>query len=285
MLVFYVYSAPETVQGPTSLTLLRRFVINKLKSYSIQILSLFDDKLLVGHTQSSLLFIYKCNGSHHTLLSTVQVNAMLLHAMWTPRGNIIYIADEVVTVTDSDKDLVSTTRFSSPLYLSVFNNESIYIADHNIGIFQSIDEGITWDHFFKQNDAWIIYQAFRTTNYLWTWQMLQGREARLCVYIWDDQLNFDNIMPSQTINNVSGSNDITFHPGSLLVIDNINILYSDKSQSNLNLFSASGHYQRKLLILKHVKNESWSLAIDKEGLLLYVGQTNGVVEVFKLNYQ
>ena len=185
------YSASKTAQGSTSLTLLRRFVISQLKSYSIQILSLFDDKLLVGLTESSLLFIYKGNDSHHTLLSTIPVNGTLIHATWTPLGNIVYTSDEMVTVTDSCKDLVST-RMTCPLYLSVSNNESIYLADRNLGIYQSIDDGMTWDCVFEQNDAWNFYQVFRTTNYLWTWQMLQGREVSLRIYSWKNQLSIDN---------------------------------------------------------------------------------------------
>ena len=136
----------------TSLHLLHRFFISQLKGHSVQILSKFGEKLLLGHTQSSLLFICKGNGSHHTLPSIIPVNVTLTHATWTPRGNIVNTLDEVVTVTELGKDLVST-RMSYPLYLSVSNNECIYIADHNLGIYQSIDNGITWDHVFKPNDA------------------------------------------------------------------------------------------------------------------------------------
>ena len=97
----------------------------------------------------------------------------------------------MVTVTDSGKDLVST-RMTCPLYLSVSNNESIYLTDRNLGIYQSIDDGMTWDCVFEQNDAWNFYQVFRTTNYLWTWQMLQGREVSLRIYSWKNQLSIDN---------------------------------------------------------------------------------------------
>ena len=115
--------------------------------------------------------------------------------------------------------------------------------------------------------------------------MLRGHEVRLCIYSWDDQLSFDNNMTYQNINNVPGSSYMTFYSGNILVVDKTSVLYSDENQSDSHLFSASEHYQRHLLLPKQFKDEPWSPAIEKTGLFLYKGKIDGVVEVFKLNYQ
>ena len=71
-------------------------------------------------------------------------------------------------------------------------------------------------------------------------------------------------MTCQNSKIVPGNSYMTFHPGNILVIDKTSVVYSDENQSDLHLFSASGHYQRHLLLPKQVKDEPWSLAIDKQ---------------------
>ena len=96
-------------------------------------------------------------------LSTIPVNETLKHATWTPHGNIVYTLHKVVTITELGKVIVST-RMPYPLYLSVSHKDIFYLADHNLAIFQSTDDSMTWDLVFKPNDEWNSYQVFKETN-------------------------------------------------------------------------------------------------------------------------
>ena len=266
MCSFHVNSSSEIVQNLTSLHLLHRFVISQLKGHSVQILSTFGDKLLVGsRTQSSYLLIYSFNDNHLTPPSTILVNT-LTHVTWTPRGKIVYTSAEVVTITELGKVMYSTFM-PYPLYLSVSNDKIIYLADRNKGIFQSTDDGKTWKLIFKPNDEWNSYQTFKATvghtDHLWTWQMLRGVKVRLCIYSLNEQGSIDNNAKCQNVK-VPGSSYMSFHPGNLLVVNKTNILYSDDNQNNLHLFSSSGHYQRQSLTPEQMKNKPWPLTIDKK---------------------
>ena len=50
------------------------------------------------------------------------------------------------------------------------------------------------------------------------------------------------------------------------------------------MWSVNGQYHCQLLSSHHIKNLPCRLAVDKERQLLYVGQDESVVGVFKLTY-
>ena len=64
-----------------------------------------------------------------------------------------------------------------------------------------------------------------------------------------------------------------------------NIFLSDCNNNAVHVFSVNGQYHCQLLSSLHIKNKPSSQAVDKERQLLYVGQDNSVVGVFKLNYE
>ena len=242
--------------------------------------------MLVGCSQSIRLFIYSCDGDH---LSTVTVNDTLTHATWTPSGYIVftsYINTKVVTVTEFCT-VVYSTYMPFPQYLSVSSDNVIYLADRNKGIYQSTDDGMTWSLVFKSNDKWTILQVHKVTmsktDYFWTWQLGQSHTPRLCVYSSTYPIIANNAT-CQSIK-ILKNNYMTFYPSNLLFDENTNILYSDSIQNYLHLFLVSGLYQRQLLVLSKTKNEAWTFTMDKKRLLMYAGESDGVIEVFSLNYQ
>ena len=142
LFVFHEYSSTKTAQNLKSLKLLRRFSYKELKGFSVQILSVLGEKLLVERSQPpSQLFSYCGKESHVTLLSTIPINEMLILATWTPRGNIVYMSNKVVTITELG-EVKASTHMPFPLYLSVSSDDIIYLADGNKRIFQSTDDGM-----------------------------------------------------------------------------------------------------------------------------------------------
>ena len=71
--------------------------------------------------------------------------SMLYDATWTPLRNIIFKAyeDSVVLISESGK-VIKTTQIKEPIYLSVSNDNIIYVADRETGENQSMNNGISW---------------------------------------------------------------------------------------------------------------------------------------------
>ena len=275
----------------TSSQLSLNFTIDKLKSWHVNILSVFKDKLLVSRYDVSQLFIYSCEGRHLSTI-TINDNDKLYDATWTPRGNIMYTTynNKVVVISESRKVITTHTQMTAPRYLNVSNDNIIYLVDRETGVYQSTDDGVSWSLVYKPTDGGHCWQVIKVTSDqnddFWTLEE-SGNNWHLRVYSVDRRRS--DSRPNVTrrdINVPTTDGKRTDLLASSLSYDgNMNIILSDFYNKAVHVFLVNGQYHCQLLSSHHIKKKPFRLALDKERKLLYIGQLNGVVEVFKLTYE
>ena len=273
----------------TSLQLLRNFICDRLKGWGATILSVFNDKLLVSCYERSQLFIYSREGCHLSTITTNDVDK-LCDATWTPRGNIVYTtcnSKKVVVMSESGKVITSHIQMTDPRYLSVSNDDTIYLADRKAGVYQSADEGISWSLVFKSTDRWYSWQVIKVitdhSDDFWTLERSDG-DYHLRVYSVDKRRSGDNVTWRDIDVTTNTGKQIVSLDSRLSYDGNVNIFLSDYYNKVIHVFSVNGQYLCQLGSSHLVNNIPYGLAVDKERLLLHVGQVMSVVKVFKLTY-
>ena len=271
--------------------LLTNFTVKKLKGWRVDILSVFNDKLLVSNgVDLSQLFIYSREGRHLSTITTND-NDGLLDATWTPRGNIVYTtwnSNKVVVMSESGKVITTHTQMTKPLYLSVSSDDIIYLADYETGVYQSTDDGVSWSLVFESTDGWHCWQVIKVTtdhsDDFWTLEQSANLNNHLRVYSVDRRRSDGNVTWRDINVPTTDGKHIDLTSSRLSYDGNMNIFLSDCFNKAVHVLSLNGQYHCQLLSSHHIKNIPWRLAVDKERQLLYVGQRDGEVEVFKLTY-
>ena len=271
----------------TTSPLLFNFAIDQLKDLNINILSVFNDKLLISREYLSQLFIYNREGRH---LSTITINDsdQLHDATWTPRGNIVYAtwsSNKVVVMSESGKVISTHTQMAGPGYLSVSSDGIIYLADSETGVYQSTDDGISWSLIFKSTDGWHCNQVIKVTidhcDDFWTLGT-SDNDYYLRVYTVDRRRS-DSNLTWKDLNFTTSKKHIDLSSSSSLSYDgNKSVFLSDFFNQAVHVLSVNGQYNCQLLSSHNFMNTPLRLAIDKMHQLLYVAQSEGVVGVFKL---
>ena len=273
----------------TSSQLLLNFIVNQLKVCIVNILSVFNDKLLVSCITRSRLFIYSREGRH---LSTITTNDWLRDATWTPSGNIVYTkcySNKVVVMSESGKVITTKKKkMTSPRYLSVSSDDIIYLADYETGVYQSTDDCVSWSLVFKSTGGWHCWQVIKVTtdhsDDFWTLEESNNYNYHLRVYSVDRRCSDGNVTWRDINVTTTDGQHIDLSWSSLSYDGNMNIFLSDYANKAVHVLSVNGQYHCQLLSSHLIKNKPLKLAVDKERQLLYVGQVEGVVEVFKLTY-
>ena len=253
-------------------------------------LSVFNDKLLVSRVGLSQLFIYSREGRHLSTITTNN-NDRLYDATWTPRGNIVYTTCEnnrVVVMSESGKVITTHTQITEPQWLSVSNDDIIYLADSHTGVYQSTDDGVSWSLVFKSTGGWHCEQVIKVTNDhsddFWTKKYSDNNSYHLRVYSVDRRRSDGNVTWRDINVPTTDGKHINLSCSSLSYDGKVNIFLSDCDNKAVHVLSVNGQYHCQLLSSHQIKNEPFRLAVDRERQLLYVGQEEGVVGVFKLTY-
>ena len=274
----------------TSSQLLQHFTVDELKEWRVDILSVFNDKLLVSRGYLSQLFIYSREGRPLSTITTNN-NDELFDATWTPRGNIVYkkyCSNKVVVMSESGKVITTHTQMTEPKCFSVSNDNIIYLADCKTGVHQSTDDGVSWSFVFKSTDRWHCYQVVKVTidhsDDFWTLEFRDNNNYHLRVYSVDRKRSDGNVTWRDINVPTTDGKRIDLSNSSLSYDGNMNIFLSDYDNKAVHVFTVNGQYHCQLLSSHHMKNKPFRQAVDKEHQLLYVGQAGGVVEVFKLTY-
>ena len=273
----------------TSSQLLKNFTVDQLKGLWVDILSVFNDKLLVSCFDYSQLFIYSREGLHLSTITTND-NDKLKDATWTPRGNIVYTtrySKKVVVMSESGKVITTYTQMTRPQYLSVSSDDIIYLADYETGVYQSTDDGVSWSLVFKSTDGWHCYQVIKVTtdhsDDFWTLEYSDNNNYHLRVYSVDRRRSDGNVTWRDINVTTTDGKHINLSDSRLSYDGNMNIFLSDRDNKAVYVLSVNGQYHCQLLSSHHIKNEPSRLAVDKERQL-YVGQWESVVGVFELTY-
>ena len=285
-------SSVSLSQSVKSSQLLFNFTVDQLMdSYRhINILSVFNDKLLVSGNGLSQLFIYSREGRYLSTITTNN-NEWLVDATWTPRGNIVYTAwlrFRVVVMSQSGKVVTTHTQMTVPCDLSVSSDDIIYLADYRTGVYQSTDDGLSWSLVFKSTDGRHCLRVIKVTtdhsDDFWTLEKSDNYDYHLRVYSVDRRRSDGNVTWRDINVPTTDGKHIDLSSSRLSYDGNMNIFLSDYHNKTVHVLSVNGQYHCQLLSSHHFKNIPLRLAVDKERQLLYVGQLGGVVGVFELIY-
>ena len=296
----------------TSSELLFTFAVDQLKGSRVTIVSVFSDKLLIGCYLHNQLFIFNLDG-HHLSTITSDDNDELRDATWTPRGYIVYttwISKRVVSMSESGSVLATHTTMRAPQCLSVSDDGIIYLADFYEGVYRSADDGASWNLVFNSTDGWHCWHVIKVINDLsddyWTLEQSDDKHYELRVYSFksigrrrsDRYATIRRDRPDcyiirrdrskryitrKTVNlPTADDKHINLCYSNLSYDGNMNIFLSDWHSAAVHVLSANGQYKNELLSLDQIKFHPARLTVDGEHELLYVGQDDCVVSMFKL---
>ena len=253
-------------------------------------LSLSNKELLISCLHK-MLYIYSHEGLYISAINIKEDSSdSLLDAKLTPLGNIIYITQQSKkVVVMSVSGIVNTThsRMPKPRYLSVSNDANMYLADEETGVYWSTNDGISWSIVFKPTDEWHCLQVMKVStdhnDDFWTLVTNKTNYYRRVYSLErgrvDGNVTWKNInVAIKDCIDISLTQQGLFHDG------NMNFFITDPKSKAIHVWSAIGRHQCELLSSQHIRRLPTTLAVDKERQLLYVGQTQGVVQVFKLIY-
>ena len=288
-----------------SAELLFSFTASQLTNYFVQIISAFNELLLVSRVRSSQLFILSWDGRYLSNI-TIDDNDSLVDAIWTPRRNIAYTSlhfngnGRVVVMTAFGKGILnSQSPLACPLWLSAFN-DTVYLVDCTGRVRHSPDDGVSWILLFEPIDEWhcrkLAISSTDLTNDLW---MLESRNptdnerdrvnlllGNLRIHSFNKTLQYNRYLSSRkvTFNSTAGSKQIDLTFSDLTHDGGLTIFLSDYHNKTIHLFSINGQYHRQLLSSTHIRSMPTRIVVDSERRLMYVAQYDGLVSVFSLSY-
>ena len=367
-----------------------QFTVNELEGKHVHILSVLRGNLLISYYHSHHLFIY--NQSQSTI--NVSHSDEIYDALWTNNFYIIYTTDgergRVITMSINGS-IISQTQMSLPQVLSLSNDNTVYLADAQEGVFQSIADGFTWKLIFKSVDmrnCWQVIQVTTNSSDFWMldlkesenyvmedWPRTTGESSTVNsvsaqrnnnkrtmneeniklnknTASYDDISSSDypsllrsrretstvddvkmqvndhttmnkenstleksnssyiktkNIFPSDYLSRLSvrrenskvdditvqinfklttmNEENIRLEKSTLSYDGKSNVFLSDYHNKAVYVFSTNFEYQCQIQLSYQIKHKPKKLAVDKEQLLLYVGQENGAVGVFQMIYE
>jgi small nuclear ribonucleoprotein (snRNP)-like protein len=293
------------------------FVIEQFKDDTFVdfILSVSSEgRLLVGKKYERQLHIYNAEYSHVISINLLD-DDKLGDAVWTPRGHIVYAAlnNENVVVMTRNGEAIAQTNKSAPSRFYVSPDDVIYLAEFETGVSQSANDGVTWSHVFKATDNWKCVQVVKVsgdsnTETFWTLNRLNEED--------DDDENDDNEddyrhphyeddnddwrLRMYTVDKQRVSNNVTWRDVILpshVTVDlscskltydgHTNIFLTDWIKEVVHVWSVSGQYVCQLLPSQLFASNTHpqQVAVVPCGTRIYVGQTEGIVGVFELEYK
>ena len=272
----------------TSAEILFHITINQLSETHVYILSVLSDTLLVGHYNLSELYIYNWDG---TQISTISVSEELWDASWTPGGDIVYTTSKFnsgkVVLIKKSGSLIKSYPMIQPRCLTVLNND-IYLADSATGVYQSKDDGVSWDLVIQSCGGWHCWQVIKVTSAdsddYWTLERHDDNSWHIRVY-YVNRKRADCNVTWKDLSSISA--DSISLSWSRLAFDGIsnNIFLSDFKNCSIHVFSVDGQYLKQLPLSKQIYYQPYRLTMDKDYPYLYVGQYRGIVDVFKITYE
>ena len=183
--------------------------------------------------------------------------------------------------------ITTHTQMTDPRFLSVLNDDAIYLADGTKGVYQSTDDGVSWSLVFKSTSGWQCGQVIKVTtdqsDDLWTLEESSGNK-HLRVYSVDKRRSEVNVIKRDVNVPKTDGKHINLNHSRLSYDGNMNIFLVDWANKAVHVLSVNGQYHCQLLSPHNLKNKPCRLAVDKKRQVLYVGQDRGVVEAFKLTY-
>ena len=256
--------------------------------WSANILSVFCGKLLISSDSAYLrrLLIISREGIHNNTVKFTNSSGPLFDATWTPDGNIILAftsTGKIDKITESGQIIHSQYYKKSLIYSLSVSNKTIYLATQ-LGVLASLDNGYSWSIVFEAPDGAAIWKVIIVNaNYredLWTLETKKEDSDKNAYYA--RVYSMDKISGRSTwkdINSIAGKH-INFRLSSLSYDGNTKIFLSSFDDKTVHALSVNEQCSCPILSPDQIKNNPSRLAVDNTHQLLYVGQDNGVVDVF-----
>ena len=249
---------------------------------SVEILSVFNSKLLISRIDFSQLFIYSHEGRHVSTI-TIEADERLWDASWTPRGNVVYAtrSNKVAVMSASGKVFNTTQKqMIEPRHFSISNDDIIYLCDIMEGLYQSTDDGFSWNLVFRPTNGWHFWQAIKVTTSnsddYWIKEWNDNMKWRFGVY----KRRFGGKVTWREVN-VPSPDGLQL---SMAYDGNMNIFFSDNKEKSVYLLLVNSQHHCRLLSSHHIKYTTKRLAVDRKRKVLYIGQDYSLLDVYELTY-
>ena len=270
----------------TEIKFKNKISIPQLENREVYALSVWNEKLLVGHYRGKSIIMYNDTGNYiDTIALSANGKQILYDAVWGRFEHIIVAngtANSVQVYSISQKNIIKETQMKKPSKFSVFNT-SILLADNEDGVFQSTDDGITWSHVFQIPDntaGWQCWQVMRadTKEIADNYWVLEKNKAlfRLRIYT-SKKLKASDVDVNNYVNLLN--TNMAFDGKSA-------VLLCDYNKSAVHIFSANGEHQRQLIADNNdgLIENPWRLYIDRNKKLFYIGMGSNVLKIYTLTY-
>ena len=251
--------------------------------YEITMLAVKNNKILVGEPNCTELFIYDDKGK---LLNTIKVGTIVCDAAFAPNGNIICSTPTLGLLVMSEDGKVMQQKFlTSPRDISVSSDGEVFVTDSSEGVFQSSDNGNTWCLIFGVSiSSWMSWQTLKLRNdqgeiVYWTLEVLQNENN--CRII-ERALSGDLIATRLLSMKIANGTDISKSYTRMVYNEDHSVLLIDTKNSSVHSFSVNNYQYEKQLFGKNEINRPTMHAINKKSNLLYIGQEDGTLKIFKL---
>ena len=252
-----------------------------MEDHDVHVMSVMNEKLLIGRSGGRSLFVCEETGKYIEKINIKNFN----DAIWTRNGNIVIAngaANNIVLYSTFEKKIIHETQMKKPLMFSVFN-KSIFLADSESGVFQSTDDGITWNLVFQISDKAAGWQC---------WQMIVADAKDSVFNYWVCEKNKElyrlRIYASKTlqVKDLDVSVYVNLKTAYMAFDGKSSVLLCDNEKCLIHIFSISGEYQRQLIMNKNdgqVTNPRRPY-FDSIKQLLYVGMSSNELKIYTLTY-
>jgi hypothetical protein len=266
------------------------FTLNSTKGLELNVLSVSSEgQLLVSLWDDRQLHVYSADYSHVTSI-TIFDSDSVYDAVWTSRGNIVCTARRsniVVTILRSS-DVMRQTNLLQPGYLSISADDVIYLISDHTSVFQSKDDGLTWNHLFNVSDDCKCWQVVKVstdnnTDILWAVEY-PFRDWRLSVYTVDKRRAVGDRVTRRNVT-VPSHVTVDFSNSRLAYDDHKSIFVTERGKKAVHVWSVSGQYVYQLVSPQQLILSPWRVAVDTQRHVMYVGHEKGTVSVYNLTYE
>ena len=275
----------------------------QLRDRNIAILSLNNNRLLIGAVGSKELFIYSLNNGEQNTLSVADA---VYDAIWSANNTIAYTAwyeGKVVIVADTGRRTLRVTQVSNAraLYKSTSQN-ILFVTAPNKNTFKSIDGGVNWRPEFPSSADWSCWNLTEVSSngtVFWAIETMRrgdgSSEGRIREFTkLQNGTTTSTSRPHEewscrniTLTDYDGQ-DICVTENCKLVWNGSNkVFLTDYINSAIHAIHVSNdrqyRYEGQLLTQSHGIKSPLSIAYDANSRMLYIGQEKGIVKAFNLN--
>lgn len=276
----------------------------------VNILHVLGDFLLAASFGQCRFCIYHLPTStiqHITTVANVRDAILIADHLGVDVGgtinvNVVYAMDNnqvaVGALRESGLHNIKSTLLPQPYGLSIDGDGAIYAANWNGGVYRSCDGALTWHLYLSPDDSKLCWRivcvkppadkgangqnslASSMASFLWiqTYDILQLVQVSCSSGCSQNKPKASVMIAARDI-----TNDETVNVGSIAYDGQDCVFVSDRRRKCVMLYSSLGVYRGDLIGTSGGLENPWAIAFNAAQSVLFVGDTSGCVNAFKLN--